>query len=224
MPETNDVISHLYYDLNDKIDSLEQRLAGAEDIYYTNSYVERLKALGSNVQYSTHRDISAAMHSLVDGTLTLSSLYISKSSIINGVGWIQGQSGQGNYTADNYNGVGLYSYDLLNEKLVLIANSADDGNIWKAVANTYSTKDFTTPVTINKGIYYIGALWNHSAVVSIPTIVGVNTFVVSSTSINSASISSGYLTGTLAAQNTLPAEILNSSITNAVQNHYWYLY
>ena len=162
------------------------------------------------MQYSNSLGISTTNGSLIDNTLSINSIYINKTSIITGVGWIQAI--QGSYTANEYNGIGLYSYDLANEKLILVASTPNDGDIWKAVANSYATKNFTTPITVNRGIYYIASLYNNSSVSLNPTFVGFNSFLQNTTLVNSASIPSGYLTGTISAQNSLPLEILNSSI------------
>ena len=223
MPETNDVISHLYYDLNDKIDSLEQRLAGAEDIYYSNSYVERLKALGSDVQYSTYPGGSISGTAFTDNTLYLTSIFIPKTSIISGIGYII--STQGSYTADEYNGIGLYSYDSTNEKLVLIASTTNDGDIWKAAANAYATKDFTTPITVNSGIYYVGLLYNNSAQVTAPILMVSAGQTTITPLINTIGLTTAKLVGgSVNTMNNLPSEILNTSITSVTIGAILYLY
>lgn len=199
-------------------DSIENAVSSGD--YYSNSYIERLKALGSNVQYSTYLGTNTGTNLLLDNTLMLHSIYINKESTITGVGWIQ--VAQGSYTADNYNGIGLYSYDLLNEKLILIASTTNDGDIWKVVGSVYTTKDFTTPVVVAKGIYYIGLLYNQSAVVTPPSLLGHNSFTGMGLLMNS--IGTAKFNGTVNVQNTLPSEILNTDISSQVHSGVLNLY
>lgn len=203
-------------------DGSDYILNGLGDAYYTNSYVERLKALGSNVQYSTYAGFSTQNIPLTDGLLSLNSIYIDKTTTITGVGWVQVT--QGNYTASDYNGIGLYSYDLLNQKLILVESTTNDGDIWKASANSYATKNFSNSVTINKGLYYIGTLYNNSAQVTAPTVIAAGTFLQHPSIMNAASISSGYLSGSVTSSTVLPAEILNTTISNAIHTTALYIY
>jgi len=55
MPETNDVISHLYYDLNDKIDNLDQRLDAIDVEAATEPkvYVALLTQTGTDAPVAT---------------------------------------------------------------------------------------------------------------------------------------------------------------------------
>lgn len=202
-------------------DSIENAVSSGD--YYTNSYVERLKALGSNVQYSNYLGTGTGSLNLTDGRLYLYSLYIPKISTINGFSWYQTFSGD--YTADNYNGVGLYSYDLVNEKLTLITSTDDDPDIWKTPTLSVGNKNFELPVTINSGIYYIGFLWNASATVQGPIIIGHNTDTTINSFMNTYGLSTAKLNGYLSGQNTLPSEILNTDILsnithNAIVNLY----
>jgi hypothetical protein len=102
-----------------------------------------------------------------DGTIRLVPVYVPVSATITGVRFFQGT--QGAYTADNYNGVGLYSQS--SGTLTLQASSTNDGNIWKGTTNTWQTKAFTTPFSASGGTtYYVAALYNTSAETTPPTI------------------------------------------------------
>ncbi len=75
---------------------------------------------------------------------------------------------QGVYTANNYNGVGLYTYS--GGTLTLVASSTDDGNIWKAAANTWSSKAFSNTYAAAAGLFFVGNLYCSSAQTTAPTI------------------------------------------------------
>jgi hypothetical protein len=147
--------------LNSKIEN--QKRGGKGDTlpsndYYTNSYVERLKALGSNVQYSNYLGLTTSAVILTDNVVSIHSIYIPKTSIITGVGWFQNMGGIN--TLDNYNGIGLYSFDGVNS--IELLTSTSNQNLFQTTSG-YKTEDFDDVLTINKGIYYIGFLFNKSA-------------------------------------------------------------
>ncbi len=213
--------------LNSKIEN--QKRGGKGDTlssndYYTNSYVERLKALGSDVQYSNYMGGSTGSTAFTDSLLYLSSFYINNKSTLNGVGWIH--QVQGDYTADNYNGIGLYSYDAINAKLILIASTTNDGDIWKKTpSGSYFTKNFTIPVTVNSGIYYTGLLYNNSAQVTAPSILSHASQTSQATVTNAVAVSSSAkFYGTITPATSLPAEILNTDINSVVFSQILYLY
>lgn len=96
---------------------------------------------------------------LTDGSIFLIAIYLPQSATITGVKWWQNV--QGNYTADNENRVGLYSYS--GGTLTLVASSTDDGNLWKGASASVQSKAFTTPYVASVGVYFIGLLYNSSA-------------------------------------------------------------
>lgn len=100
------------------------------------------------------------------GVTSYTAIYIHTTTTITGVKWYQ--QNQGNYTANNYNGVGLYSTS--GGTLTLVASSSNDGNIWKASGTAFASKAFAATYTANPGIYYIGALYSNSAQVTQPTV------------------------------------------------------
>jgi hypothetical protein len=73
----------------------------------------------------------------------------------------------GSYTADNYNGIALYSFS--NGVITKISETANDGTIWATTANTIGIKNLPSPVTIAPGYYYIAILYNSSAQTTAPT-------------------------------------------------------
>jgi hypothetical protein len=149
--------------------------------------IAAITAMGStikafNVGGGLNMTTSAAAMS--DRRCYLQPVYLQTAATITGVGWLQ--SAQGDYTAANYNGVGLYSVS--GSVLTLVASSTNDGNIWKATANTYTTKAFTTPYVAAKGLYYVALLYSWTSAHAVdPTltrllgvITGMNTMFTNS--------------------------------------------
>lgn len=182
--------------------------------YYSNSYVERLKALGSDVQYSNYLGGSISSFNMADGTIYLSSIFIPKTTIISNIGW-RGGSTTGDYTADNYNGIGLYSINKITGDLILLGKTANDGSIWAIPTITYNSKNFETPLTLTKDIYFLGFLYNSSAQVTVPS-VGTNSIlgIPGFTNIPTFNLPTNtFLQGVVASQTVLPLSILTAAIT-----------
>lgn len=139
-------------------------------------------------------------YTLADNTTIYTAVYLPVAATITGVAWVQGIAG--NYTADNYNGVGLYTYSAGN--ITKVASSTDDGNIWKGTVSTFQTKNFSATYAATAGLYYIGILYNNSAQVTAPTVSAISS--TSSTGAKSADFTnSAKLAASHAAQNTLAA-------------------
>ena len=119
-------------------------VAEGNDIRFKSDMQLICEALGSTIIASTFPiDRVTSSYTLVDTRMDVQAVYIRESKTIAGVKWFQGV--QGNYTADNYNGVGLYSYDGAGT-LTLVASSTNDGNIWKASANSVGSKAFSSKI------------------------------------------------------------------------------
>ena len=193
-------------------------LNGLGDAYYTNSYVERLKALGSNVQYSTTFGGSSSTLALTDGSLYLNSIYINKESVINTVSTYQATAGS--YTPDNYNGVGIYSFDILTATYTLIGSSANTATLWTTAPGVNSI-NLSTPLTLQKGVYFIGILYNNSAQVTAPVVGVVNT-VLSQSILNNITLPANtFLASVATGQSTLPTTLLGSATTATSTIIHW---
>jgi len=203
-------------------DSIENAVSSGD--YYTNSYVERLKALGSNVQYSNSTMEGTTSSSLTDGDIYLTSIYIPKKSTINGAKFFQ--STTANYTASDYNGIGLYSFDPNTKDLTLIASSTNDGTLWQtAVFLTIVEKDFTNAITIEAGVYFLAFLYNSSAVVSAPGLYSKSSSHYSSAHSNLNLPTNVHLLARKVAPNiSLPNIILGTELTTSSVEHFFYLY
>lgn len=147
-----------------------------------------------------------------DSQLVVMPVRVRKGGSRRGVAFFQGTSGV--FTGDQYNGVGLYSYDDTNGLCTKITETADNQAIWKGTAFTLQKAAFPAPVTVDADtIYVIVALCNFSASTTIPAI-GVtpalgNTALATIDFTNSFKIS-GAISGT---NNTLPATFNMSAVT-----------
>lgn len=158
------------------------------------------QAMGSSIKcYNVGAPIITQLTSGISMTSLnefFTAVYIPKTTTITGVMFYQ--QTQGNYTANNYNGVGLYSAS--GGTLTLVASSTDDGNIWKGTSNSWQTKAFSSAYTASAGLYYIGALWSSSSTTANPAIgyAGTAAAGLVSTStfdFTNSNKTTGYITG-----------------------------
>lgn len=191
---------------------------------HTDLSLLALQALGSTIKAQpvglTIANISTNFQ-IADGTLYLIAVYLPIAATITGVKWHQNLAGS--YTSDNYNGVGLYTYSA--GTLTLVASSTDDGNIWKATANTFNSKDFSSTYPATAGIYFIGVVWNASVTVIAPAFSQAATGATPGATIMSVDLTnSAKLFSSIATQNTLPSPQALSGATLLVSRPYFALY
>jgi len=155
---------------------------------------------------------------LASGTLIVQAVYLPVGATLTGVKFYQ--SVQGAYTADAYNGVGLYTYS--GGTLTLVASSTNDGNIWKAAVGL-SLKTFTSTYAAAPGLYFVGALYHSSAQTTAPSLgaypAAIGTPLVAGDFTNSAKLSS-----TLASQTALPTPQASSGLTASASQIYFAVY
>lgn len=145
---------------------------------------------------------------LFDGYVSFQAIDIPENCTITGVEYVQKQ--QGSYTADNNNKFGLYASD--GTTLVLIAETANDGNIFKVAADTPTQVAFGSAVTVPAGVYYIAAIYNRSAQTTAPILYGQDI------SLSAAMDDFGYtgnvgMYGILTGQTDLPDTQAHSGVT-----------
>lgn len=150
---------------------------------------------------------------LTNRALVIQAIYIPKALTITGVCW--GQTTQGNYTGNNYNGVGLYSYAA--GVLTLVASSTNDSEMWKAASGSLGKKAFTTPYGAQPGVYFIGLLWSNASASTPPSIL--RTAGVAPWSILDFTNSAKW-NAFLSAQTALPSP-LNASALSASAATWW---
>lgn len=82
----------------------------------------------------------------------------------------------GDYTASDYNGVGLYRLDPATGLAELLASTPNDDDFYKSATcsiNFWNRKPFTAPYDAEAGLYYVAFLWNRSAQVTAPALHGI---------------------------------------------------
>lgn len=163
------------------------------------------QAIGFNIS-NINNNVNGSLI-IADQTIYFNAYYIPIAQTITGVKWLQ--LVQGNYTANNYNGIGLYSYS--GGTMTLVASSTNDGNIWKGTGVTWQSKSFSSSYSATAGIYFIAALYCRSAVVTGPEIGSFGTFSTGTTVYDFTN--SAKLTSTIATQTALPATQLQSGTT-----------
>lgn len=135
-----------------------------------NPVINIMQGLGHNILFS---GMNVGQNQLTtnmahaDSSQYMIAVFVDRPVTLTGVGFVIVTPGD--YTSDNYNGIGLYSITVGTGDLNLVASSTDDGNIWKAAIG-YVTKAFTTPYVAPRGVYYISALYNQSAQVTAPVL------------------------------------------------------
>jgi len=115
MPETNDVISHLYYDLNDKINSLETRLDDSDLL--TTDHESRLDAI--DVEAATEPKVYVAL-------LTQTGTDAPVATVLK----------------NTLGGVPVWSYNNVGRYEVMLTDIFVDGKTISSVYNIYSNDDF----------------------------------------------------------------------------------
>lgn len=187
-----------------------------------NALLSSYQALGSQIKalplWGGLQDCTGGSL-MTDRLIRILPVFLASAATITGVKW--GQVTAGDYTADGYNGVALYSHSA--GVLTLLASSADDGNIWKATSLTFNAKDFSSTYNAPAGLYFIGLLWCRSAVVTAPQIAAGSG--QSNSFINAGDFTNGSrLTGGLSAQTSMPNNITMSALAAASTNLFSALY
>lgn len=179
---------------------------------YTN-FVAALRLLGSDIVAITTPDHqSTASYTLVTGTAVFTGIFIPVGTTVRGVLW--GQNAAGVYTANNNNGIALWSLGSFDSHgnyttLEAIASTGDVPTIWKGAQGIH-TQDFLVPVYCEPGAYWIETLYNRSAVTTGPTIGGFLARTNANTALGD-NLNSLIFSGTLSAT-VLPT--VGSSITD----------
>ena len=106
---------------------------------------------------------------MVSQRIYMAAVYLRSAQTVNGVAfWM---AGQGNYTANNHNGIAVFSYS--GGTLTQVGASNNNGNLWKGTANTMIKEPFPSAVPLAAGIYFIQALYCSSAQVVAPALLAM---------------------------------------------------
>jgi hypothetical protein len=183
--------------------------------------VSLFQALGSTIKAEPYYSVDT-----INTTMNLNwqdlrfvPVYLSSAQTITGVIWYQHV--QGVYTADNYNGVGLYS--ISGGTLTLRASSTNDGDIWKATSATWASKAFSSTYAAAAGVYYIAFNYNRSAQTTGPSIGAMGSFIANG--FNGMNFTnSAKLQAVIWSQTSLPGTVATSSFLNVTSQPYVALY
>ena len=132
------------------------------------------------------------------------------------------QTVNGSYTANNYNGVGLYSVS--GGTLTLVASSTNDGNIWQQ-GSQWQSKAFSSTYSASAGIYYIAVVRNSSAQTTAPSvgIIGSGSSTYDGTG-GFDYTNNNKTFGIVSSQTTLPSTQALSGVTAQSYKMGFYLY
>jgi hypothetical protein len=162
---------------------------------------------------------------LSDGNGHGVAVHLPQQATITGIRWWRTGT-VGVYTADNYNGVALYSYSGGN--LTLVASSSNTPNIWSgsyaAATSVYVTRSFVTPYSANPGIYFAVGIYNQSAQTTAP-IIGSGPQAL----FNLNNVAYDYTNGakhffTAAISSSVPSSIAISGTSATLTQYYFALY
>jgi hypothetical protein len=145
----------------------------AEQIEYRYEEIKALRAFGSTFKYRVFgatAQSSTSSLALADGTNRILAVHITQADTITGVAYTVLTAGD--FTADNENRIGLYSVNTSTGTRTLVASSANDatGSLWKSTGTIKVA--FSTPYIAAPGAYCIGLIYNNSAQVTAPTLLG----------------------------------------------------
>jgi len=131
-------------------------------------FVKNARELGSVYKYFPLRcDYTFNLHGAISGTRAIfTHYYIPQKDTITGVKYSLYTAGD--YNQKDFNGIALYSESGGN--LTQVAISANDSVFLCITANTLGTIDFTSPVVVDPGSYYVLLLYNYNSYVAHPDI------------------------------------------------------
>lgn len=145
------------------------------------------------------------------GEIRGNAVYIGKAATLTGVKMFTVTAGI--YTANNFNGLGLYSYS--NGVCTLVATSGNLPNFWKGTPGALMTIPFTAPYAATPGLYFIGLQYSSSTETKAPRLGGIQAFATPLDFTNSAKI-----VFTLTGQTTQPTSF-NMSDAGISGRMYW---
>lgn len=156
---------------------------------------------------------------LVDNTVRYVAVWLPKAATITGIRvYVRTQ---GNYTGDQNNRVGLYTYS--GGTLTLVASSANSSTLWTSAANAFQTIAFSSTYNASAGLHFVGLLYNQSAQTTAPALAG-------GIALNNAAMATMLGTnsvkflGTQGSSNDLPASQASTGITGTTASYWVALY
>ncbi len=176
---------------------------------HSNHFLDELNAMGSKIvaipvgascPFITNK-------SWADQTAYWQAFYLPYPKTITGVKWLQRT--QGDYTAEDYNVIGLYTVS--GSTYTQVRVTANNGDLWKGSSYSLQTVAFPTPYQADAGLYYVAWTYNVSAGATAPNIYCWN----GSVGVSQLITGSHRLSGTVSAQTNLPATETATDLTAA---------
>jgi len=176
---------------------------------HSNHFLDELNAMGSQiVAIPVGASSPFVMNkSWSDLTAYWQAFYLPYPKTITGVKWLQRT--QGDYTAEDYNVIGLYTVS--GSTYTQVRVTANNGDLWKGGSYSLQTVAFPTPYQADAGLYYVAWTYNVSAGTTAPNIYCWN----GSVGISQLITGSHRLSGTVSAQTNLPATETATDLTAA---------
>ncbi len=178
------------------------------------------KALGSAIKALSPIDISFVQsYSLTSQRLYFYPFVNTYNGSLTGVNFIP--SNNANYTGNNYNGIGLYSYS--GGTLTRIAMTTNASNFWVNTSGALVSKAFSAPVNVTSGLYYVAFLYSNSSQTTAPNLYGYTPAYITrflTMDFTNSAMMSGYI----ASQTSLPTTQAMSGLTAVSTNHWFALY
>jgi len=143
-----------------------------------------------------------------DGNIYYNLCLVKKVTVLTSFTFVMSTSFVG--TGDNYNGIGIYSVSNVDGSLTKLSETANNANIWTAVAGTPTTVNLPTPLTLQPGKYIIASIYNNSAQSTAPSMQGIGTTTWYNVMIPNGVKMSGYSSSS--TNNSLPATVTQNLI------------
>lgn len=160
---------------------------------------------GINMANPTYR--LAAQQNLTSQYLYYIAFYLPSAQTITGAKWYQFVNG--NFTANNYNGIGLYSYSA--GTITLVASSANDGTIWQQ-GTGWQSKAFSSTYSAAAGNYFLAFMYSSSAATTTPNFSYGDTYISGANGVTYDFTNSARTIGVVTGSTSLPASTTMSSI------------
>lgn len=180
-------------------------------------------ALGSSIKgynIPTPNCNITATNPPTSGNLYFIAYHLPVAATITGVKWFQPTIGS--YTANNYNGVALYSYS--GGTMTLVASSTNDGTIWQTgSANIWKSKAFSSTYSASAGVYYLAFIYSSSAQTTAP-VLGTSQAFGNSGSVPFDFTNSARVVGVIGSITSLPSSQVISGLNSHTANYALFLY
>lgn len=142
--------------------------AGAAGVDSTLEIAKAFSGIDYKAVYFPQCPYATAL-SMADGQLFLQAIWVPENCTITGVSFPARTNG--NYTGDNYNGIGLYTWNATTQTLTLVASTSNASDFWSTLSTLeWNQKAFSTPYVATAGLYFIGLLYNQSAQTTAPQV------------------------------------------------------